>query len=56
VAVVGADGTAASFETLRRFRRLLATVAVAGAVAGGEEELLASADRAMYDAKLRHRL
>jgi len=34
VAVVGADGTAASFETLRRFRRLLATFAVAGAVLG----------------------
>ena len=33
-ALVGADGTAASFETLRRFRRLLATVTVAGAVAG----------------------
>src|SRR5512138_2872469 len=31
VAVVGADGTAASFETLRRFRRLLATVAITGA-------------------------
>jgi signal transduction histidine kinase len=34
VAVVGADGTAASFETLRRFRRLLATVAISGAVLG----------------------
>ena len=34
VAIVGADGTAASFQTFRRFRRLLATVAVAGAVAG----------------------
>ena len=34
VAVVGADGTAASFETLRRFRRLLATVAIGGAVLG----------------------
>src|SRR5512140_1976920 len=34
VAVIGADGTAASFATLRRFRRLLATVAVSGAVAG----------------------
>ncbi len=32
VAVVGADGTAASFEALRRFRRLVATVALAGAV------------------------
>jgi signal transduction histidine kinase len=34
VAVVGADGTAASYETLRRFRRLLANIAVAGAVLG----------------------
>ncbi len=34
VAVVGADGTAGSFETLRRFRRIIATVAVAGAVLG----------------------
>jgi signal transduction histidine kinase len=34
VAVVGADGTVASFDTLRRFRRLLATVAIAGAVLG----------------------
>ena len=34
VAVVGADGTAASFQTLRRFRRIIATVAVAGAVLG----------------------
>jgi signal transduction histidine kinase len=34
VAVVGADGTAASFETLQRFRRLLATVAIGGAVLG----------------------
>jgi signal transduction histidine kinase len=34
VAVVGADGTAASFTALRRFRRLLATVAIAGAVLG----------------------
>ncbi len=34
VAVVGADGTAASFETLRRFRRLLATVVISGAVLG----------------------
>jgi signal transduction histidine kinase len=34
VAVVGADGTAASFDTLRRFRRLLATFAVGGAVLG----------------------
>jgi signal transduction histidine kinase len=34
VAVVGADGTAASFATFRRFRRLLATFAIAGAVLG----------------------
>jgi signal transduction histidine kinase len=34
VAVVGADGSAASFETFRAFRRLLATFAVAGAVLG----------------------
>jgi signal transduction histidine kinase len=34
VAVVGADGTAASFATLRRLRRVLATVAIAGAVLG----------------------
>jgi signal transduction histidine kinase len=34
VAVVGADGTAASFATFRSFRRLLATLAVAGAVLG----------------------
>ncbi len=34
IAVVGADGTATSFDTLRRFRRLLATVAVAGAAIG----------------------
>jgi signal transduction histidine kinase len=34
VAVVGADGTAAAFATLRRLRRLLATVAIAGAVLG----------------------
>ncbi|HEY6099232.1 MAG TPA: HAMP domain-containing sensor histidine kinase, partial [Anaeromyxobacter sp.] len=42
VAVVGADGTAASFETLRRFRRLLATVAVSGAVAGALVAALAA--------------
>lgn len=42
VAVVGADGTAASFETLRRFRRLLATVAVAGAVLGALVAALAA--------------
>jgi signal transduction histidine kinase len=34
VAVVGADGTAASFATFRRFRRLISMVAVAGAVLG----------------------
>jgi signal transduction histidine kinase len=34
VAVVGADGTAASFATFRGFRRLLATFAIAGAVLG----------------------
>jgi signal transduction histidine kinase len=42
VAVVGADGTAASFVTLRRFRRLLATVAIAGGVLGGLVAVLAS--------------
>jgi len=42
VAVVGADGTAASFDTLRRFRRLLATVAVAGAVLGAVIAALAA--------------
>jgi signal transduction histidine kinase len=42
VAVVGADGTAASFETFRRFRRLLATVAVAGAVLGAVAAALAA--------------
>ncbi|WP_242392005.1 sensor histidine kinase [Anaeromyxobacter oryzisoli] len=34
VAVVGAEGTAASFVTLRRFRRLLGGFAIAGAIAG----------------------
>jgi signal transduction histidine kinase len=34
VAVVGADGTAASFETLRDFRSALATVALSGALLG----------------------
>ena len=34
VAVVGADGTAPSFATYRRFRRLFALLAVAGALAG----------------------
>ncbi len=42
VAVVGADGTAASFETLRRFRRLLASVAIAGAVLGALVAALAA--------------
>ena len=42
VAVVGADGTAASFVTLRRFRRLLATVAIAGGLLGGLVAVLAS--------------
>jgi signal transduction histidine kinase len=41
-AVVGADGTAASFGTLRRFRRLLATVAVSGAVLGAVIAALAA--------------
>jgi signal transduction histidine kinase len=35
VAVVGADGTSASFRALRRLRRLLGAVAIAGAVLGG---------------------
>jgi signal transduction histidine kinase len=34
VAVVGADGTTASFETLREFRKTVATVAVVGALLG----------------------
>jgi len=34
VAVVAADGTAASFATLRRLRRVLVTVALAGAILG----------------------
>ena len=42
VAVVGADGTAASFRTLRRFRRLLATFAVGGAVLGALVAALAA--------------
>ncbi len=42
VAVVGADGTAASFERLRRFRRLLATVAIGGAVLGAVIAALAA--------------
>lgn len=42
VAIVGADGTAASFETLRRFRRTLATVVIAGAVLGALVAALAA--------------
>ncbi len=42
IAVVGADGSAASFDTLRRFRRLLATVAIAGAVLGAVIAALAA--------------
>jgi signal transduction histidine kinase len=42
VAVVGADGTAASFETLRGFRRTLATFAVAGALLGALVAALAA--------------
>jgi len=42
VAVVGADGTAPSFETLRAFRRTLATVAVAGALLGALVAALAA--------------
>jgi signal transduction histidine kinase len=42
VAVVGADGTAPSFETLRDFRRTLATVAVAGALLGALVAALAA--------------
>jgi signal transduction histidine kinase len=42
VAVVGADGTAASFATLRRFRRLLASFAVGGAVLGALVAALAA--------------
>ncbi len=34
VAVVGADGTAASFATFNRFRRIIAIVAIGGAVLG----------------------
>jgi signal transduction histidine kinase len=41
-AVVVADGTAASFETLRAFRRTLATVAVGGALLGALVALLAA--------------
>jgi signal transduction histidine kinase len=42
VAVVGADGTAPSFDTLREFRRTLATVAVAGALLGALVAALAA--------------
>ncbi|HEX9244279.1 MAG TPA: HAMP domain-containing sensor histidine kinase [Anaeromyxobacter sp.] len=42
VAIVGADGTAPSFETLREFRRTLATVAVAGALLGALVAALAA--------------
>jgi signal transduction histidine kinase len=42
VAVVGADGTAPSFETLRGFRRTLATFAVAGALLGALVAALAA--------------
>jgi signal transduction histidine kinase len=42
VAVVGADGTAPSFETLREFRRTLATVAIAGALLGAIVAALAA--------------
>jgi len=35
VAVVGADGTSASFQTLRKLRRILGAVAIFGAVLGG---------------------
>jgi signal transduction histidine kinase len=42
VAVVGADGAAAAFARLRRFQRLLATVAIAGAVLGAVIAALAA--------------
>ncbi len=42
VAVVGADGTAASFDTIQGFRRLLATVAIAGAAIGALVAALAA--------------
>jgi signal transduction histidine kinase len=42
VAVVGADGTAASFATLRRFRSLVPTVALAAAVLGALVAAIAS--------------
>ncbi|HVI92976.1 MAG TPA: HAMP domain-containing sensor histidine kinase [Anaeromyxobacter sp.] len=42
VAVVGADGTAASFATLRRFRSLVTTVALAGAILGALVAAVAS--------------
>jgi signal transduction histidine kinase len=42
IAVVGADGTAGSFEVLGAFRRTLATVAVAGALLGALVAALAA--------------
>ena len=42
VAVVGADGTAASFESLRDFRSTLATVVLAGALLGALVAFLAA--------------
>jgi signal transduction histidine kinase len=42
VAIVGADGTAPSFEILREFRRTLATVAVGGALLGALVAALAA--------------
>ncbi len=42
VAVVSADGTAASFEALRAFRRTLATLAVGGALLGALVAALAA--------------
>jgi signal transduction histidine kinase len=42
IGVVGADGTAASFEALRGFRGLLATVVILGAVAGALVAALAA--------------
>jgi signal transduction histidine kinase len=42
VAVVAADGTAPSFVTLRRFRRLLVALALAGAVLGAAASVVAA--------------
>ncbi len=42
VAVVAADGTAPSFATLRRFRRLLVALAIGGAVAGAAVSVAAA--------------